>query len=812
LNLLGRTGSSLLEQTARRAYEVGVRRWRTVTISVAGMAAISGLLISRMPMQEDVAVMLPDSDPAFVAGYRLLEAAPFTRNILIDLEAQESEQLSLLTETAERLSERLGPPWISRVIGSLSMEMGTDLLDWLYGHAPQLFTKEDAAVLATKVTCEQVTKTLQSSLDTLIGPEGTWLRHWLGRDPLEFRNQVFRKLGAVAVLPEARIEGGFLVDPTGRHVLLVAETPVAMSDSRAGEQMLRYVNQAIAEVVPAPIRAHVVCAHRYTVANAATIKQDLVTVFMVSSIAMVVIFLLLLRHWRALFVFAVPSLAVLAAVLLTALVFGGVSAITVGFGAVLLGMADDYGLHVFFALRRKQSDPARSMAHLAVPEAISWLTTVGIFVVLLRSGIPIQRQLAVFSIVGLAVALILAFLWLPRWVMGGKGSPTQDSTLGSPVHAHWITLPAMNRHWQRWIVAVWLVLTVALVPVCCYVQFDGDLRRVGVTPREVLADERCVRDVWADPRGHGLLVVQADDMESVLQTNEHVYAQLSPLWGPGRLVSLAPLLPSRTTQLANLARWKQFWQEPGRLPRLQETLKVQGRRLHFAEGTFEPFLHWLSQEHEPFDATELRRIAGPLLEPLFLLPAHGLGVINLIPDSEQMAETFLASGVPLPPGVQTVSQRRFASILQQSLEGDFWRFLLVSLGAVVLILAVLLRRLSLTILTLLPTITGLEVMLAAMVLLGLRVNMFNVAALVLVVGLSIDFGVFAVYRSREHSRAQDLAVATSALTTISGFGALSLAHHPAMFSLGITVILGLTPALLCALVVVPAWQYRRATS
>jgi predicted exporter len=581
----------------------------------------------------------------------------------------------------------------------------------------------------------------------------------------------------------------------------VAETPVAMGDSRAGEQMLRYVDQAIAEVVPAAIRAHVVCAHRYTVANAATIKKDLVTVFAVSSLALIAVFLLLLRHWRALFVFAVPSLAVLAGVLATAVVFGGISAITVGFGAVLLGIADDYGLHVFFALRRKQSDPADGMAHLAVPEAISWLTAVGIFVVLLGSGIPIQRQLAVFSIVGLATALLLAFLWLPRWVMGGE-------------HTHGISLPTINRQRPFWIVAAWLILTAALLPVCGRVQFDGDLRKVGVTPPEVLADERCVREAWADPRGRGLLVVRSGDIESLLQTNEQVYAQLGPLWGPGQLVSLAPLLPSRATQLANLARWREFWKEPGRLEQLRGTLNTQGRKLHFAEGVFDPFLQWIEKEHVPFEMTELRQLAGPLLEPLFLLSSGGLGVINLIPDNEPVGTNDDSPSLArandysplLPPGVEIVSQRRFASLLQHSLEGDFWRFLLGALGIVVLILAVLLRRLSLVILTLLPAVTGLEVMLAIMVLLGLRVNMFNVAALVLVIGLSIDFGVFAVYRSRERNRAQDLAVTTSALTTVGGFGALSLAHHPALFSLGITVVLGLLPALICALVVVPAWQ------
>ncbi len=691
MKFFGWTGTSLLEHAAQRVYEVGMRRWCMVTIGLAGLALIGGLLSRRIPMQEDVVVMLPDNDPAFLAGYRLLEASPFTRSVLIDLEAEESDELPLLTETAERLSERLGPsptpnsalanspPLISKVLGSLSMKMGTDLLDWLCAHAPQLFTEEDATALAAKIAPEQVTKTLQGSFNALIGPEGTWVRQWLGRDPLEFRNQVFRKLGGVAMLPDARIEGGFLTDPTGKHILLVAETPVPMGDSRTGEQMLQYVNEAIAATVAAPIHAHLVCAHRYTVANATTIKKDLVVVFVVSTIALIVVFLLLLRRWRAVFVFIVPSLAVLVAVPLTAFVCRGMSAITVGFGAVLMGMAVDYGLQVFFALRHKEHTPAQNMAQLAVPVTISWLTTVGVFVVLLGSGIPIQRQLAVFSIIGLAAALIMAFLWLPHWVIKGE-------------HTVWITLPSMNRRRQRWVVGIWGVLTLALLPVCCYVQFDGDLRKVSVTPADVWADEMCVRDVWADPRGHGLLVVRAEDMESVLQTNEQVYAQLSRLWGPGQLVSLAPLLPSRSTQLANLARWRQFWQEPGRLEQLQETLKTQGRKLHFAEGTFDPFLHGLSQEHEPFDVAELRQTAGPLLEPLFLLPSHGLGVINLIPDSEQMIETLFASDLRLPPSVQTVSQRRFASILRQSLERDFWRFLLGALAFVVVILAVVLRR------------------------------------------------------------------------------------------------------------------------
>ena len=127
---------------------------------------------------------------------------------------------------------------------------------------------------------------------------------------------------------------------------------------------------------------------------------------------------------------------------------------------------------------------------------------------------------------------------------------------------------------------------------------------------------------------------------------------------------------------------------------------------------------------------------------------------------------------------------------------------------VIVVLAVILQRASRVILCLLPAITGIEIMLAMMGLLDMKINIFNVAATVLVIGLSIDYGVFMVHKK---SYATDLSVITSAVTTIGGFGALALAHHPAMFSLGITVLFGLIPSMICSLFVLPALQYRVKT-
>ena len=66
---------------------------------VAGLVLVliaGGFGLTRLSMQEDIEVMLPDSDPAFIAGYALLKAAPFTRSVVIDLEIQKGEILGLL--------------------------------------------------------------------------------------------------------------------------------------------------------------------------------------------------------------------------------------------------------------------------------------------------------------------------------------------------------------------------------------------------------------------------------------------------------------------------------------------------------------------------------------------------------------------------------------------------------------------------------------------------------------------------------------------------------------------------------------------
>ncbi len=130
-----------------------------------------------------------------------------------------------------------------------------------------------------------------------------------------------------------------------------------------------------------------------------------------------------------------------------------------------------------------------------------------------------------------------------------------------------------------------------------------------------------------------------------------------------------------------------------------------------------------------------------------------------------------------------------------------------------LLLLVVLRRLGETLFVLLPLVLTLLLTVAACLALGIPLNLANVIALPLVLGLGIAFGIYLILRRREAGSpsmarvirsSTSQAVLFSALTTMASFGALGLSQHPGMAGLGILLVVVLIMALLCALVILPA--------
>jgi len=127
--------------------------------------------------------------------------------------------------------------------------------------------------------------------------------------------------------------------------------------------------------------------------------------------------------------------------------------------------------------------------------------------------------------------------------------------------------------------------------------------------------------------------------------------------------------------------------------------------------------------------------------------------------------------------------------------------------AVVLVLVAiigLVRSPTASAIVLLPAVAGCLAFVAASTLLGTPLNVANLIAGIVVLGLCIDYGIFMLHGHGALARTTRAAVTLSAASTLIGAGVLVFAHHPALAAIGTTISSGVTTGYAVAVVGVPA--------
>jgi predicted RND superfamily exporter protein len=136
----------------------------------------------------------------------------------------------------------------------------------------------------------------------------------------------------------------------------------------------------------------------------------------------------------------------------------------------------------------------------------------------------------------------------------------------------------------------------------------------------------------------------------------------------------------------------------------------------------------------------------------------------------------------------------------------------LSLLVVFVIVLVDVRSVTEALMVLSPLVLGITWMGGVMVLMGMKLNLFNMVVLPSIVGIGVDTGVHIRHRYRREGRGSlhlvlkrtGPAVTMATVTTIVGYTGLIMASHPGLESIGKLAVVGLGATLLSALLVLPA--------
>jgi uncharacterized protein len=759
-----------------------------------GMLLMSVLILGKVTLNEDIRPMLPDRDPGLSADFALFQKAPFAQKVLINLKVDPGTSPAEAITVSDRIAAALTPPYFSRVLsGPAAINPGA-LSAWLTAGLPGLVSDEDMKRIQGSIAPDAVRKHLETLYGKLQSPEGWAMKSLLREDPLEFSALGFEKLRHLNFLKGMKIENGRLFSTDGRNVLLIAETPIALTDTKGSRDLVQYTRTLLDRNVPEKMSASFVSGHAYTAANSGTIRRDLFVVLTCASVAILLLLLLFMRDWRALFVYLVPTSVVCIATAATVLTYQSISAVTIAFGSVLLGISDDYPIFIFFSLRNKGDVQGEEMGAISRPVLFSGMTTMAIFAVLFFSDLPGQRQIAYFSIVGIVASLAFSILVLPHLLRGMKRQGPSFQNRGRearplrriPVLALWGTVM---------ILSIWQAGSLS---------FNGDMRAVSQVPASIKEAEAHLKETWGDFRSSAMAVSEGASLEEALNRNDRLYGYLKENAVPDQIVSISPVLPSARTRLRNEERWAAFWTEE-KIGQLKGLLASEGNRMGFRPDAFDPFFSRLRGKGEITTLDGLREAGlGELMDSFIWREGNTYRIMTLLPDTPVVSALFSA-GNGKPDGTRFVSQRRFNETISTAMSRNFIKYLLIASVVLIVLLSVLFRDVRKVILALTPVITGLCLMFGIMGWAGIEFNLFNVIATLLVIGLGIDLGIFMVSKVTEGvDRNTQLAVTLSGLTSLVGLGALMLARHPSLYSIGITVFLGMCGAIPAAVLVVPA--------
>jgi predicted exporter/predicted hotdog family 3-hydroxylacyl-ACP dehydratase len=742
---------------------------------IASLAILGWFVQQRLVIGADLRLFLPS--PSTPEQRLLLEEigeGPASRVLVIALDGATPERLA---DVSRAFAASLHDNPHFRVVsnGELSFDsLPDELLPYRFLLSPTLDTQLfDAGFLRQQI---------QARARDLASPAGTFLEPWLPRDPTL---ELLKLLQRWQPMQEPRREFDVWFDSTGRRALLIAQTRAPAFDPDRQRLALGELDAALATAAGGDgVTMTITGAGKFSVLMESRTRGEAQALGMAATVGMIVLLLIAYRRIASVVLSALPlASAALAGLAAVSAFFGTVHGITLAFGFTLIGVAQDYPLHLL-SHRRADQEPVTTARHLWPTLATGVASTCIAYFTFLFSGVIGLAQLACFTVAALAVAALTTRFALPV-VMDRAG---RDSGAAPFLDRLWNRIAALPP--MRWIAVALGALALVVIVLAPQDFWENDLSKLTPVPEDLLAEDQRLRSQVSTPDVRYLLVVAAPTTEQSLSRLEALEPELQALVERGAITGYdhaARYVPSMSMQL----RRQQRLPTPDAL---RAALREAQADTPFRRGVFEPFVLDVDQARVLPPLTPQQLLESPLGAAIEMLMSQPPGAPNAL-------VTF--SGVKDPAALQALTAcceggARLLDIKEASeslIAAQRTRILWTLCVAALLLVGVVsfaLRRRSRILRVLAPMALTTVLVLAVLRATGVSLNLFHLIALVLAAGLGLDYALFfeRAALDRAEQRRTLHAVLVCSLSTLMVFALLALSEIPVLHAIGLTVSLG----------------------
>ena len=669
----------------------------------------------------------------------------------------------------------------NKVVLELPQQQYIQQYQQLFPYRYQLLDAQTQAILA-----ENPEALLRQNLEMLHSPLGQLQAADLEHDPVLIFSRYFNTQNPIKL----NLEQGIVVVSDQEHfwALLLTDLHDEKLQLDKLETLASLVQTVSEQVKMAGGELLVSGMPLFTAQGAQSAKQEISTVGIGSSLGIVFLLWITFRSIRPLLLSAMAiGAGLFAALVICVLFFGKIHILTLVFGASLIGVADDYAQHFLCdSLGEKDWNPQKGLALILPGLTFGLLSNLLSYAGLGFSPFPGLQEVALFSAMGLLVAWLTVVLLFPLLLTGF----TFEHKPGIlKLTRYW------ELHWPRYLLknrrSLSLLLFVFIAGGLWKLTPHDDVRLLQSAPVELLSAADKIRSLFPVSPDSQFFMVSGKDQADWYQNEQRLLNRLETLKQQKALAQfegLSHYWPDLKQQQQNYTLVKHELVDSDLLERYMTELGFEQKAVSHELDAF------VKAENKSLNLPEWLAIAVENRRNLWLgCEADSCQSTVTLTGIADVKVLKALQGLPNVIWVDQVEQ------LSSLFERYRVRASVLLLSAFCLATVGLGYRFgwrnSVTIMSV--PVVALAVTLAMLGWFNQLFSLFNLFALLLVLGIGVDYGLF-FFMAGDRRASTSLGVTLSALTTLLAFGLLATSSTEIVHAFGFTVTAGIVTAMLFA--------------
>ena len=772
---------------------------------------------SKVQYEENIAKLLPQTDAATESGLAFGNLRVKDK-IFIQLTSATDEPVAPETlaaycdEFIETIQQKdTATHYIANVLYQIDDDLIINGLDYALTHVPSFVSPQAYARFDSLLTEEAVDAQMALNYDLVMNDEEGNKTTMVGQDPAALR---------MAMIPQGmsmdKGAAGFtLID---RH-LFVSDSTVALAflapnfssfDSMSGILLVDLLEEEIKHFTAAHPEVDIYFhgSPVNSVFNSRQIRSDLMLTVGLSLLVICIVLGYCFRNKSTLFMLLSPVVyGVFFSLACMYWLKGGMSLMAMGIGAIVMGVALSYCLHVLTHYKYV-SDPVQILKDQSTPVILGCLTTIGAFLGLLFTESDLLKDFGWFASFAMVGTTFFALVFLPHFFRpeGNRRSDKAFRVLDK-INSY----PLDEKRSVR--IALELICLVCLFT-AGWVTFDSNLRNIGYNEPKVVKSRQLYEEKNSKGFATQYYAATAEDLDEALVYNKVILATLDSLKQEGALhqyAKVSELFIPLEEQEERIALWKDYWTEE-RIADVRFTIDRMAKKNGLDPVMFEPFYMMIESDYEAESLYEAEVLPESLVSNFIEETTEGnfmvFTSVQLLEENKKVVNDAVAA----QPHAVVIDPFYYTNDMVKLLNDDFNTILGISSVFVFLVLLVSFRSIPIALIAFLPMGLSWYVVQGIMGIFGVQFNLINIIIATFIFGIGVDYSIFVMTGLIAKAKGEDdnlltyhkTAIFFSAFVLMVVTVALLFATHPAIHSIGISTLIGMSATILITYTLQPA--------